>query len=125
MKIALVVLAAVLATASGYPANVEKGVLLTRIAREALPDPGHHHGYGGYGGYGHGGFGGPGGFGRPGGFGGFGGYGGHGGFGGYGGYPGGYGGGLSGSSAHAGAISSPFGSAAFSSAKAGSVGFGR
>nr|XP_033334371.1 neuropeptide-like protein 31 [Megalopta genalis] len=111
VKIVLIVFAAILATAFAYPANVEQGVILSRLAREASPDPGHHHRGYGYGGYGHGGFG----------YGGYGGYG----HGGYGGYPGGYGGGFSGSSAHAGAISSPFGSAAFSSAKAGSVGYGR
>ncbi|XP_043261532.1 glycine-rich RNA-binding protein 3, mitochondrial-like [Colletes gigas] len=124
MKIALILLATILATALGYPAPPEKESILTRMVREASPNPGHYKhggfiaGYGG--GYGHGhGHGGHGGYG-PSGYGG--------GYGGYGGYrPSGYGGGygFSGSSAHAGAISSPFGSAAFASAKAGATGYGR
>lgn len=66
---------------------------MSRPIREANPDP-HRH------------------------FGGFGGYHGYGGYGGYGGFPiGGFGG--SHSSAQAGAISSPFGSAAFASSKTG------
>ncbi|XP_076635758.1 uncharacterized protein LOC143348911 [Colletes latitarsis] len=118
MKIALILLATALATALGYPAAPEKGAILARMAREASPDPGHfrHGGFiGGYGGYGHGGHGGygPSGYGgyRPSGYGGY--------------RPSGYGGGYSGSSAHAGAINTPFGSAAFASAKAGSTGYGR
>ncbi|XP_076682209.1 uncharacterized protein LOC143376162 isoform X2 [Andrena cerasifolii] len=110
-KIILVILAAVLATALGFPAVIEQETPLARMVRAASPDP-HHHGHGGYGhgGYGHGGYG-------------LGGYG-HGGYGG--GYPhGGLGGGYSQSSAHAGSISSPFGSASFASAKAGSSGYGR
>ncbi|CAK9811315.1 hypothetical protein ANTQUA_LOCUS6762 [Anthophora quadrimaculata] len=117
-KIVLILLVTVLTTVFAFPANpdvAEQEVLLTREIREANPEP-HHHGFGGFGGYG----------------GGYGGYGGHHGgygggypYGGYGGgYPhgggyGGYGGGSSQSSAHAGAISSPFGSASFASAKAG------
>ncbi|KOX74277.1 hypothetical protein WN51_00621 [Melipona quadrifasciata] len=67
-------------------------VPLSRNAREANPEPAHFGHFGHFGGFG--GIGGFGGFGRPFGFGG-------------------------GSSAHAGAISSPFGSASFASAKAG------
>ena len=105
-KIVLVILAAVLATALGFPAVAEQETPLGRMVRAASPDPHHHgHHYGGYG------------------IGGYGGYG-HGGYGGYGGgYP--IGGGFAQSSAHAGSISSPFGSASFASAKAGSSGYGR
>lgn len=75
---------------------------MSRPIREANPDP-HRH-FGGFGGY-HG-------------YGGYAGYGGYGGYGGFGGFPiGGFGG--SHSSAQAGAISSPFGSAAFASSKTG------
>ncbi|XP_053996615.1 uncharacterized protein LOC128886082 [Hylaeus anthracinus] len=136
-KILFIVLVAVLANAFGFPATQEKETPLSRMVREAFPDPNPHHKHGIYG---IGGLGGGYGGGYGGGFGGgYGGYGhgyGHGGYrpgyGGYGhGYPhggyGGLGGGFSGSSAHAGAISSPFGSASFASAsaKAGSSGYGR